>query len=349
MDLRQLRYFKAIAEAHSFARGGQQLRVAQPALSRSIAKLEEEIGQSLFVRHSGGVTLTEAGVLLYNHVTIVLRDMQRLTDEMAADVDTPHGTVVFGVPPSFQSFLTAPVAAAFVKRFPDANLVVIQNCSGPLRDGIAQGQIDVALVTMPALARGLHYTPLFTVNRCLIVPAAEAHRFGDTVGVKDLIGLPLLLCGYPDSARAGLNEAFSEFGAKPNIRCEVNNGSLVLDLVAAGAGLGLAPCGVVPLGRAVDLAAIPVRDLDISCAIATSFERIGSAAVRQLSEMLVEHTRALAASGGWETARFDGPPPAEGRDSPVRMAPHLVREFGSRPLEGAVTVGGDVAEDRLAS
>ena len=97
MDLRQLRYFKTIAEAHSFARGGQQLRVAQPALSRSVAKLEEEIGQSLFVRHSGGVTLTEAGALLYNHVTIVLRDMQRLTDEMAADMDTPHGTVVFGV------------------------------------------------------------------------------------------------------------------------------------------------------------------------------------------------------------------------------------------------------------
>jgi LysR family nitrogen assimilation transcriptional regulator len=316
--------------------------VAQPALSRSIAKLEEEIGQSLFVRHSGGVTLTEAGALLYDHVTIVLRDMQRLTDEMAADMDTPRGAVVFGVPPSFQSFLTAPVAAAFVKAFPDATLNVIQNASGPLREGVASGRIDVAMVTMPALVRGLHYTPLFKVNRCLICPAAEAGRFGEIASIADLVDVPLILCGYPDSVRVLLEEAFGEIGAKPNIRCEVNNGSLVIDLVAEGAGIGLAPYGVLGPRHAGELAAIPVRDLDIACAIATSFERIGSAAVRRLSEMLIEHTRALVASGHWTTSRFDGPAPSDPRPRTLRMAPHLVREFGSHPLEAA-------REDRLAS
>ena len=328
MDLRQLRYFKTIAEAHSFARGGQQLRVAQPALSRSIAKLEDEIGQSLFVRHSGGVTLTEAGTLLYNHVAIVLRDMQRLTDEMAADMDSPHGTVVFGVPPSMQSFLTAPVAANFVTRFPDATLSVIQNASNPLREGVANGRIDLAIVTTTAPARGLHYTPLFTVNYCLICPIDVADRFDDTVGVADLIDLPLVLCGYPDAVRLSLNDAFHEIGAKPNIRCEVNNGPLVVDLVAEGAGMGLAPCGVLSPNRAHELVAIPVRDLEASWVIATSFERIGSAAVRQLSELIFEQSRVLVASGSWATARFDGPAAAESRPPRAKMAPHLIREFG---------------------
>ena len=307
MDLRQLRYFKTIANARSFARGGQQLRVAQPALSRSIAKLEDEIGQSLFVRHSGGVTLTEAGALLDHHVTVILRDMQRLTDEMGAGTDTPHGTVVFGVPSTLQSFLTAPVAAAFVTRFPDVTLSVIQNASVPLREGVASGHIDAAIVTTSVPALGLLYTPLFTVNFCLICPIERAAQFGESVTLRDLVDLPLILCGYPDTVRSSLNQAFSDIDAEPNIRCEVNNGPLVVDLVAEGAGMGLAPYGVLTPGRSAGLVSIPIIDLEASFVIATSFERVGSAAVRRLSDMLIEHTRAVAASGGWPTARFDGP------------------------------------------
>ena len=335
MDLRQLRYFKTIADAHSFVRGGQQLRIAQPALSRSIAKLEEELGQSLFVRHSAGVTLTEAGTQLYAHVTTVLRDMQRLTDGMAADMDTPHGAVVLGIPPSLQSILTAPVAAEFIKQFPSATLSVIQNASGPLREGVASGQIDIAIVTTSAQARSLNYTPLFTVNHCLLCPAAIAKRFGETISVRDLVDLPLILCGYPDALRLRLDEAFSDIGVKPDVRCEVNSASLVIDLVAAGAGLGLAPCGVLDPDRADDLVAIPIMDFQASWVIATSFERIGSAAVRRLTEMFIDHTRALTEDGGWPTARYEGPPPAEIGSSKATMAPHLIREFGGAQTTSA--------------
>src|ERR1700722_380436 len=87
VDLRQLRYFKIIADARSFVRGADHLHIAQPALSRSIAKLEEHVGHALFVRHSGGVTLTDAGRLLYRHADLVLKGMQRLTDEMAANAE----------------------------------------------------------------------------------------------------------------------------------------------------------------------------------------------------------------------------------------------------------------------
>ena len=298
MDLRQLRYFKTIADVHSFARAGQQLRVAQPALSRSIAKLEQELGQSLFLRHSGGGTLTEAGTLLYDQVAVVLRDMRRLTDSMAADLDTPHGSVVMGIPPSMQSIITAPVASAFVKRFPDATLSVIQNASAPLREGIASGKIDLAVITSSVPARSLHYTPLFTVNNCLICSAAEARRFGDTLSVRDLVDLPLILCGYPDALRLRLNEAFNDIDAKPNVRCEVNSGSLVVDLVADGAGMGVVPCGALAPGRADGLVAIPIRELRSS----------------------------------WVIACFEGPPPVEFRPSGGKMAPHLVREFGGGQL-----------------
>src|SRR5271170_4787784 len=119
MELRQLRYFKAIADARSFARGAHQLCVAQPALSRSIASLEGEIGQVVFFRHSAGVTLTDAGARLYEHAVGVLRRMQMLSDEMSADLGKPHGVVSLGVPPAMQAVVTAPVVAAFLEEFPD--------------------------------------------------------------------------------------------------------------------------------------------------------------------------------------------------------------------------------------
>ncbi|MGI4748291.1 MAG: LysR family transcriptional regulator [Janthinobacterium lividum] len=329
MELRQLRYFKAVADARSFVRAAHQSRVAQPALSRSIAKLEQEMGQSLLVRHSAGVTLTAAGEILYCHVTTVFRDVQRLADDMAADMDTPHGAVSFGAPPSMQTILTAPVAAAFISRYPNANLSVLQNASAPLRDGIANGQVDIAVITAATMARGVHYTPLVTVNFCLICPTEIADRFGTTARLSDLAGLPLILCGYPDTLRQYLDDAFARIDARPNVRCEVNNGSLVADMVAQGAGVGIAPCGVLSDDRERGLISIPIEGFSASWLIATSMDRIGSCAVRKLTQMLVEQVRSLTAAGAWPTARFDGPAAVDVPVRTVSIAPHLLRQFST--------------------
>ena len=95
-----------------------------------------QLGRLLFIRHSGGISLTDSGVLLYQHAEHVLKGMQRLTDEMAADNQVPRGLVSMGAPPSMQSTLTAPVAARFIKAFPHAFLNVIQDTSARLREGV---------------------------------------------------------------------------------------------------------------------------------------------------------------------------------------------------------------------
>src|SRR5579863_908389 len=173
VELRQLRYFKAIADARSFVRGADHLHVAQSALSRSIAKLEEQLGRLLFIRHSGGVTLTDAGARLYQHADHVLKGMQRLTDEMAADTQEPRGLISMGAPPSMQSTLTAPVAARFIKAFPQAFLNVIQDTSLRLREGVAAGHLDVIVLSSMAPSAGLHCAPLFTAKLCLVYAATS--------------------------------------------------------------------------------------------------------------------------------------------------------------------------------
>jgi LysR family nitrogen assimilation transcriptional regulator len=305
VEFRQLRYFKAIADARSFARGADHLHVAQPALSRSIAKLEEQLGRVLFIRHSGGVSLTDAGVRLYQHADDVLKGMQRLTDDMAADTQEPHGLISMGAPPYMQSILTAPVAARFIKAFPRAFLNVIQDTSVRLREGLAAGHLDVSVMSSLAPTGGLHYAPLFSESLCLIYANSPPHM-KTHARLDDLIGIPLILCGYPDTLRLYLNQAFADSEEKPTVRCEVNSAQLAADLVAHGAGVGVAPYGSIPEQNRLGLVAIPILGLEASWTIATSFERIGSTAVQQLSKMLVEHVRQAVATGYWPTARFDG-------------------------------------------
>lgn len=307
VELRQLRYFKAIADARSFVRGADHLHVAQSALSRSIAKLEEQLGRLLFIRHSGGVSLTDAGVRLYQHADHVLKGMQRLTDEMAADTQEPRGLISMGAPPSMQSTLTAPVAARFIKAFPHAFLNVIQDTSVRLREGVAAGHLDVIVLSSMAPSAGLHCAPLFTESLCLVYAASSPLHMKTDARLEDLIGIPLILCGYPDTLRLYLNQAFAASEEKPTVRCEVNSAGLVADLVAHGAGVGIAPYGSISPQNQRGLVVIPILGLEASWMIATSFERIGSTAVQQLSTMLMEHVRQAVATGDWPTARFDGP------------------------------------------
>jgi LysR family transcriptional regulator, nitrogen assimilation regulatory protein len=313
VELRQRRYFKAIADARSFVRAAGQLCVAQPALSRSIARLEEEVGQLVFVRHAGGVALTDAGLHLYEHATNILRRVQAMKDEMAAEVATPHGVVSFGAPASLQSVLAAPVVAEFLMAFPRVTLNVVQNTSVYLRDAVTAGHVDVAIVSALTPSRGLRLLPLATEGFCLVERADFPQRFDGVVDVASLAGIPLLLCGYPNLMRLFLEDVFEQMDAKPNFRCEVTTSSLLLDLVMEGAGAAVVPsCAVASRNLGGNFRITPIRQLEVSWAIATSLERAGSACVTQLSTMITQHVKDLISSAVWPTARFDGAAPPVG-------------------------------------
>jgi len=305
MELRQLRYFKAIADARSFARGAHHLRVAQPALSRSIASLEDEIGQPVFVRHSAGVSLTDAGVKLYAHAVAVLGRMQELTDDMSADLGDPHGAAVMGAPPSMQSVLTTPVATAFMRRFPRVTLNIMQSTSVALRDAVLAGDIDLAVISTLTPSRGLHYAPLFSEGVCVVEKADAPARFGARINVDELADEPLLICGYPNTMRLFLEDASVRLGVRLQVRSEVNSAPLLLELVLADNGVGIVPSGAVAGRSPQDLRITPINGLEVSWTIATSPERMGSASIKHLRGMIADHVYSLIADNKWPTARLD--------------------------------------------
>ena len=97
MDFRQLPYFLGVYEAKSITKASERLNVAQPALGLQVRKLEDELGVDLFFRHSRGVTPTEAGQLLAEHARVLLRQFERVRQDLIDFGGQPHGRVAVGM------------------------------------------------------------------------------------------------------------------------------------------------------------------------------------------------------------------------------------------------------------
>ena len=129
MELRELRNFTRVARAGSVSRAAAELRLAQPALSRQIKKLEQELGVALFTRHGRGVRLSAAGSLLLERAEAIAQLVQETGKEIKDDRSPARGRFTLGVPPAAGRLLIPPFAAQFQKIWPQTTL--------HMREGVA--------------------------------------------------------------------------------------------------------------------------------------------------------------------------------------------------------------------
>src|ERR1700688_1825573 len=122
MELRSLSYFARIAELGSITRAASHLRVAQPALTRQVQRLEDELGVALFTRVNRGVRLTEAGQKLLESATRILRDVERTGDEIRAQDAHPSGKIIFGVTPTLCPVLVPELSLRMRRDYPRIEL-----------------------------------------------------------------------------------------------------------------------------------------------------------------------------------------------------------------------------------
>jgi LysR family nitrogen assimilation transcriptional regulator len=302
MEIRQLRYFKVITEAGSFARGANNLRVAQPALSRSIAKLEEELGQDLFVRHSTGVSLTEAGTRLYEQATEILTKVRDVVDGMA-EASVPSGIVRLGAPQTLHSQLLVPIAISYLSRYSRCELDLVQDSGFRLREMVSNGSLDMAIVPS-AVDGSLHCTPLVRESVCLILRSEERTSFPDTIELSEIAHLPLILTGYPGSLRLSIDRQFPQLQTQLNVRSEVNSASLLIDLVLGNVGYGLAPCSIVARRVNEGVSYVPINGLNASWSLAVSFSRLRLVAVQTLEALIIDYVKSVAKANEWPTAEL---------------------------------------------
>src|SRR6201995_3507910 len=194
MELRHLRYFLAVAEALNFTKAAALLRVAQPALSRRVQDLEDEIGVDLLKRSPRGVVLTAEGKAFLEKTRHILKLSDESVEHVRALARGEEGELHMGYAPSPTVEILPPALAAFQKAFPRVRVLLHDLSERELIDGLQDGTLELAVMPDAALqSEGLEFEAVRNYPICIAL--APTHRFArlksitlEKVAAEPLIG-----------------------------------------------------------------------------------------------------------------------------------------------------------------
>lgn len=260
MNLRQIEFVVAVAEEQSFTRAAQRCHTVQSSLSHQVAKLEEEIGATLFERSSRHVRLTPAGQAFLRQAYIALEATRRIPDEVATASGQIRGRLSLGMISALGTIDMVDLISSFHRQHPQVEVHLSQSGSEELLSRIKEARLDVALIGLwpgDPVPDGNH---LFLCEERLIAVLPPKHPMaGDKrLTLKKLATLPLVDYPRESSARRQTDKAFAAAGIAPQISFEVNHLDLIARFVAQGLAASLVPESVASGLRGV--AQLPIRD-----------------------------------------------------------------------------------------
>lgn len=251
MELRHVRYFVALAEELNFTRAAARLGIGQPPLSQQIRDLEKEIGYPLFLRRPHGAELTEAGRAFLAEARLILDQAER-AKEAARRAGGGHvGALRVGFTSSanFHPAVTE-AFAVFHWKYPDASLIVEESHSARLAERLLHSELDAAFVRPGNVAtEGLDLLPLGAEPLILALPAGHRLAAQARVPVAALAGEPFVIFsqGIGRTFLGLIREACAQEGFEPTIGQETPHIVAMINMVAAGLGVAMAPGSIAQL------------------------------------------------------------------------------------------------------
>lgn len=287
MDLRQLKYFVAIADAGSFTAAALTLHIAQSALSRHMGLLEESLGGALFERNARGVSLTDGGMALAKSARFILAQIEDSRAEVMALNGEVRGTVRLAMPSSLSQLLCVPLVTHFLDGYPGVALQLsegtTQNVLGRLRDGT----IDVGVVTQPPPDNHLDFSFLARERLVLIGPADDPLLRRKWLAPNALRSLPLMMA-------TGILSLLGEFARELTPVVLVDSTFPIKSLILAGRGYAVVPESSsrvdVHLGK---IGSVSLRGLHMTRMLATHRGRPIGRASREVIQYLLTEGSAL--------------------------------------------------------
>jgi DNA-binding transcriptional LysR family regulator len=238
LTLTQLEYFLATCEHGSFSAAAEELHLAQPSLSEQVRRLEAELGVQLFRRVGRGLVITEAGMTLQEHATIVLDAVEAARASVGTVRDLTGGTAVFGTFGSARYFLGTDLAADFRLRHPKVRLRLIGQNSSETAEAVRTGALEAGMVALPVDDRGLEVQP---ITRDEIVYASiSAERLQRRATIQTVAAAALILpdatFGNEDPVRRQLAELAQAAGVRIEPVIDVEDPEAAVELAGRGFG-----------------------------------------------------------------------------------------------------------------
>lgn len=306
MDLRQLRYFKALATKGHFGRAAEALHIAQPALSRQIRLLEEELNVKLVERHVRGATPTPEGLVLLDRASFLLRYADQLKVDIANLAASPRGLVTVGLTPALAPMLFVPLAEMLRQRYPEIQLRLVESFAPALAQALLQGTLDVGLLSGPVRSPGICAIPLVAETLCAIGAPGDPSLGDGPIGIASLQDVPLILAGVAKSGvRLALEAAAARHGLEFRVAMEVESIEVARRLVARGFGWTVHFASAIREELdAQRLQAKPIVELELQRLVGYAAARPPSRATLAVIDALKTIATELSLGGTWPYSRL---------------------------------------------
>jgi DNA-binding transcriptional LysR family regulator len=261
MQLRDIQYVIAAAESGSFSKAAEAIYVTQPTLSQAIQRLEEELGEKLFVREKNPISLTYAGKLFLEDGYKVDQIINTIPKKMSDIQNLRRGRLDIGISQFYGKYYFAKIIPQFQKKYPGIELHITEEISAVLEDKILNGKLDFCIFSLPILSERIIYETIFEEEIMFAVP--RDHPLNTSVTAQegdDIQAIDLALFAKDDFIMIKPGQRMhiigmdlcKQAGFTPHIIFETRNTETANVFIANGMGVGFIPASV----RAVT----PVKD-----------------------------------------------------------------------------------------
>jgi len=294
MDLAQLRYFMQVAQLKSFTKASEALHVTQPALTRQVNLLEEELGVQLFHRHSRGSEPTEAGMRLLAGAESIFRTVRDVKADIAASKAEVAGNLRLGFPPSLGGFVIGMALDTFRRAYPAVTFELREGLSTELRDELLGDRLDLAVLMTEA------DPPLISIPLCdedlwfIQTPRGAPPVPAGAYTLKMLEAQPLIQPRRTQLVRQYIEREALQQSVSLNVVIEADALQMTKDLVRRGLGTTITPYSGIGLDfQRGDFSGGPVQGLMLSRYLVRRMDRPMTLSIAKFQELMLNTILAL--------------------------------------------------------
>ncbi|VVM08469.1 Hydrogen peroxide-inducible genes activator [Methylacidimicrobium cyclopophantes] len=246
IDLRQLQAFLAVAESGSFTRASRKLHRSQPAVSRTVAALEEELGVGLFERFGKRIALTQAGQILVSRSRRLLAETASLREELRASEQSGAGSLRLAADPSACQHLLPAILREFKESFPACAWTILAANAFQSLEWVREKRVEVAMVTRPLrLPALIRFEPLFEEEWVFAVTGAHPWAADRTAPARDLERYRYLLPDEGSESAELIERYFARRGVRLPVLASLGSAEAIGAMAAQGLGIGILPSWVL--------------------------------------------------------------------------------------------------------
>ena len=296
MELSQLRYAVAVAETGNFTRAAERSHITQPSLSQQILNLEREVGHKLFHRLGRKAVLTEAGLTFIERARRILFEVENAAKELSDHPSLDRRITVRALP-TIMPYLLTPLIARCRTEHPNLLIYAREDFRPDLVRGVVEGELDLAVVTLPVKDHRISIEPLLTEPLLLVVGKGHAFASRAEININDIAEETFVTTADSSTLNAQIRSIFGDHHFTLKIGYSCAQVTTLKDFVAMGAGISILPQVMrVPADRdkLVYLrltGSTPVRELGII----RHLQRYQSRGAEQFLTLLRAHARTRAA------------------------------------------------------